>query len=71
MSHLRLCEYRSSQLDFVMVTIRRYSRRLRWFIVKYSDWAPEITIGANLVGCPLYKVLICKTKNQIYMEEKQ
>ena len=23
-----------------------------------SDWAPEITMGANLVGCPLYKVLI-------------
>ena len=22
------------------------------------DWAPEITMGANLVGCPLYKVLI-------------
>ena len=36
-----------------------------------SDWAPEITMGANLVGCPLYKVLICKTNNQRYMEEKQ
>ena len=36
-----------------------------------SDWASEITMGANLVGCPLYKVLICKTNNQRYMEEKQ
>ena len=33
-SHLRLNEYRDSHLDFVSVTIRRYSRRLRWLIVK-------------------------------------
>ena len=36
-----------------------------------SDWTPEISMGASLVGCPLYKVLICKTNNQRYMEEKQ
>ena len=34
-SHLRLCEYHDSHLDLVSVTIRRYSRRLRWLIVKY------------------------------------
>ena len=33
-SRLRLCEYRNSHLDFVSVTIHRYSRRLRWLIVK-------------------------------------
>ena len=37
----------------------------------YSDWAPGITMGANLVGCLLYKVLKCKTNNQRYMEKKQ
>ena len=34
-SHLKLCEYRDSHLDFVSVTIRWYSRPLRWLIVKW------------------------------------
>ena len=34
-SHLRLCEYRDSPLDFVSVTIRQNLRRLRWLIIKY------------------------------------
>ena len=42
-----------------------------WIKRIYGDWAPEINMGANLVGCPLYKILICKTNNQRYMEEKQ
>ena len=49
-----------------------YKKKLQIELNEYmSDWAPEITMAANLVGCPLYKVLICKTNNQRYMEEKQ
>ena len=51
---------------------RFVQKKLQIELTKYiSDWAPKITMGANLVGCPLYKVLICKTNNQRYMEEKQ
>ena len=44
---------------------------INWIKRIYSDWAPEMTRGTNLVGCPLYKVLICETNNQRYMEGKQ
>ena len=46
-----------------------YKKNLQIESNKYI--APEITMGANLVGHPLYKVLICKTNNQRYMAEKQ
>ena len=43
---------------FLICTVL-YKKKLQTELNEYiCDWAPEITMGANLVGCPLYKVLI-------------
>ena len=65
-------EFRQQQQQQQFICTVLHKKKLQIELNEYiSDWAPEITMGANLVGCPLYKVLICKTNNQRYMEEKQ
>ena len=52
----------NSHLDFVSVTIRRYSRHLQWLIIKYNNISSLVTFSKrdimlwpqNLVGMALW-----------------